>query len=305
MQYRSLGNTGVKVSAIGFGALGMGSVFYGKKDRAESLRTIDRALDLGINFFDTCPSYGDSEEILGLAFKGRRDQVVIATKISTNGFSTIAESVEHSLRRLQTDYLDLLQLRDPTPEKVARHAVLESLAALKEQGKIRFGSVTVGDNQQAAQTRYAIEAGFAAVQLAYNLIFRAAASESLPRAGAAGTGVVVRGSLCKGFLTGRIQSVPEDARKAGSFSQFTLAEAETLIAIQRDLAFLHLPGKRTLAQAAVQFALRPGAVSTVIPSMDQVAEVEEIAGALEAPQLTEAEIARAIEVIENHPAVEY
>jgi aryl-alcohol dehydrogenase-like predicted oxidoreductase len=305
MDYRKLGNTDIKVSEIGFGALGIGSVFYGKKDRAESLRAIDRAIDLGINFFDTCPGYGDSEEILGQAFKGRRDKVVISTKIKTAGFDNIAQSVEHSLGRLQTDYLDVLQLRDPTPEKVANLAVLEDMVKLKAQGKIRLGSVTVGDGRQTEQALYAIEAGFDSIQLAYNMVFRNAAESALPCAESAGVGVLVRGSLCKGFLTTRLHSIPDENRAKGSFSQFTIEEAETLIKIQKELSFLILPGRRSLAQAAIQFALKPGAVSTVIPSMDQVGEVEDLFGALAAPQITDSEIEAAIAVIENNAAVAY
>lgn len=305
MNYRKLGNTGLNVSEVGFGGLGIGGGFYGEKDRSESLRAIDRAIDLGINLFDTCPSYGNSEEILGEAFKGKRNNIIISTKIRTAGFNTISESVEYSLNRLQTDYIDILQLRDPTPEKVKKWDVLEGMAKLKEQGKIRFGSVTVGDSQQTEQVLYAIEAGFDSIQLAYNMIFRTAAEKSLPSAQKAGVGVLVRGALCKGFLTSRIQNIPDDKRKKGNFSQFNIEEAETLIKIQHDLNFLIIPEKRTLAQAALQFALRPEGVSTTIPSMDQVAEVEELVSALEAPYLTDSEIEETIQIIEKHDPIEY
>ena len=304
MNYRKLGKTNIEVSEIGFGALGIGGVFYGHKDRAESLRAIERALDLGINIFDTCPGYGNSEEILGEAFDGRRDQIVISTKISTRGFDTIAASVEHSLGRLRTDYLDVLQLRDPTPEKVSNLNVIEDMARLKEQGKIRCGSVTVGDSRLTQQALYAIEAGFDSIQMAYNMIFRDAAEAALPESGKADVGVLIRGPLCKGFLTSRIQSIPEETRAKGSFSQFTIDEAETLIRIQKELQFLAVPG-RSLAQAAIQFAIRPESVSTVIPSMDQVAEVEELVGAITAPQLTDGEIEAATQVIRNNTAIEY
>lgn len=305
MNYRKLGNTGLNISEIGFGGLGIGGGFYGKKDRTDSLRAIDRAIDLGINLFDTCPSYGDSEKILGEAFKGRRNNIIISTKIRTTGFDTISESVEYSLKRLQTDYLDILQLRDPTPEKVERLNVLEDISKLKAQGKVRFGSVTVGDNQQTEQVLYAIEAGFDTVQLAYNMIFRTAIEKSLPSAQKAGVGVLVRGALCKGFLTSRIQNIPDEKRERGNFSQFTIKEAETLIKIQHDLDFLIIPGKRTLAQAAIQFVLKPDGVSTTIPSMDQVSEVDDLVGALDAPLLTDAEIEKAIQVIKSHEPVEY
>lgn len=304
MEYRSLGKTGVCISAIGFGGLGIGGG-YGRRDRPEALRTVERAVELGINFFDTAPSYGESEEILGEALHPERDRVIIATKAEGQGADFIRTSVEGSLRRLKTDYVDVLQLRDPNPEKIERFRVLDTFMALKSEGKIRFGSVTIGDARQEQEGHLSIDAGFDSIQLAYNVVFQNAGRSILPRAAAAGVGVIARGPLCKGFLTGRLTTVPENLKAHPNFAWWTPEEARTLLAIQRDLAFLVLPGRRTLAQAAIQFVLRQRAISVTIPSVETVTEVEELVATVEALPLSDDEVRSIDAVVDQYPPVDY
>lgn len=306
MEYRPLGATGVQVSAIGFGGLGIGGG-YGRLDRPEALRSIARALDLGITFFDTAPSYGRglSEAILGEALHAVRDRVVIATKPEGREPDFIVRSVEESLRRLRTDHVDVLQLRDPNPEKLSRFDVLETFARLREAGKIRFGSVTIGDARQEEEGHLAIDRGFATIQLAYNLVFPNAARTVLPRAEATGVGIIARGPLCKGFLTSRFTALPPDVTAHPNFRWWTPEEAEMLLRLQRDLDLLVRPGERTLAQAALQFVLRQRGISTTIPSMETVQEVEELVGALQAPPLSDGEATRAAEAVATYPPVDY
>ena len=306
MEYRQLGATGVRVSAIGFGGLGIGGG-YGRRDRDEALRTVARALELGVTFFDTAPSYGRGlrEEILGEVLGPVRERVVIATKPEGRKPDFIRRSVEDSLRRLRTDYIDVLQLRDPSPSKLERFSVLETFAALREEGKIRFGSVTLGDARQEEEGHLAVDAGFATIQLAYNLVFPNAARTVLPRAKEAGVGIVARGPLCKGFLTGRFTGMPADIKADPNFRWWTAEEAQTLLRLQHDLSFLVRPGERSLAQAAIQFVLRSEAVSTTIPSVETVTEVDELVGALGAPRLENDEIARATAAVAKYPAVDY
>lgn len=306
MEYRELGQTGRRVSAIGFGALGIGGG-YGRCDRDEALRAVARALELGVTFFDTAPSYGRglSEELLGEALHARRDAVVIATKPEGREPDFIRRSVEESLRRLRTDHIDVLQLRDPNAAKLEQFRVLETFAALREEGKIRYGSVTIGDSRQEEEGHLAIDSAFASIQLAYNMVFDNAATAILPRAKRKGVGIIARGPLCKGFLTGRFEAKPADIKADPNFRWFTSEEADTLLQLQRDLAFLVLPGQRTLPQAAVRFVLRQQAISTTIPSMETVAEVEEILGALDAPDLTDDELARVRAAVAQYPAIDY
>ncbi len=306
MEYRQLGATGLRVSVIGFGGLGIGGG-YGRHDRDEALRTVARALDLGVTFFDTAPSYGRglSEEILGEALHGVRDWVVIATKPEGREPDFIRRSVEDSLRRLRTDHIDVLQLRDPNPAKLEQFRVLETFAALREEGKIRFGSVTIGDARQEEEGLLAVEAGFATIQLAYNIVFPNAAGTVLPRAKEARVGVIARGPLCKGFLTQRFTGMPADIKADPNFRWWTAEEAQTLLRLQQELSFLLRTGERSLAQAAVQFVLRNNAVSTTIPSMETVAEVDELVGALGAPPLEDTDIARAGGTVAAYPPVDY
>src|SRR6195952_1886431 len=144
MQYRTLGRTGIKVTPYALGAMMLGAM--GNPDRQDGIAIIHRALDAGINFVDTADRYGDSEEVVGLALKGRRDTVVLATKfwgpvdddINHRGGSRrwITEAVEGSLRRLQTDHIDLYQLHRPDPD-TGIEETLSALSDLVHSGKVR------------------------------------------------------------------------------------------------------------------------------------------------------------------------
>src|SRR5664279_2041794 len=145
MQYRTLGRTGIKVSPYALGAL-MFATSIGNPDHDDSIRTIHKALDAGINLIDTADSYGDSEEVVGKALKGRRDGVVLATKFSRpmgddpnrRGTSRrwIMTAVEDSLRRLQTDHIDLYQIHVPDPATDIEET-LSALTDLIHSGKVR------------------------------------------------------------------------------------------------------------------------------------------------------------------------
>lgn len=152
MQYRLLGATGLRVSTLGFGAATLGDE-YGKADPAEAERAVHRAIDLGINFFDTAPYYGRtlSETRLGQALKGRRDQVVLGTKVArydVAGFDFSAAGVrrmaEESLRRLQTDYVDILHVHDVEfgDERQILEETIPELRRLQAEGKTRFVGIT-------------------------------------------------------------------------------------------------------------------------------------------------------------------
>ena len=145
MQYRTLGRTGIKVSPYALGAMMLGASI-GNPDHDDSIRIIHKALDAGINFVDTADSYQDSEEVVGKALKGRRDSVVLATKVSRpmgddpnqQGASRrwIMTAVENSLRRLQTDYIDLYQIQRPDPDTDIDET-LSALSDLIHSGKVQ------------------------------------------------------------------------------------------------------------------------------------------------------------------------
>ncbi|HYP15210.1 MAG TPA: aldo/keto reductase [Bryobacteraceae bacterium] len=152
MEYRLLGSTGLHVSIVGFGAAPLGDE-YGKLDTQEAERAVHRALDVGINFFDTAPYYGRtlSETRLGQALKGRREKAIVATKVARYGVTefdfsaaTVTRTTEESLRRLQTDHLDLLQVHDVEFGDASQiiNETLPALRQLQEQGKTRFVGIT-------------------------------------------------------------------------------------------------------------------------------------------------------------------
>jgi len=217
MNTRQLGQSGLTVSALGLGCMGM-SDFYGQTDDAESIRTLHRALDLGITFFDTADMYGPfkNEELLGKAFKGQRNRLVLATKFgiqrdpsdpSKRGINGRPEYVraacEASLRRLGTDYIDLYYQHRVDPNTPIEETV-GAMAELVKEGTVRF----LGLSEAAAATvRRAVAVHpIAALQSEYSLWSRDPEDEILPTCRELGVGFVPYSPLGRGFLTGQIKS---------------------------------------------------------------------------------------------------
>jgi aryl-alcohol dehydrogenase-like predicted oxidoreductase len=217
MRYRTLGRTGIKVSPYALGTL-MFATSIGNPDPGDSIRVIHKALDAGINLVDTADGYGDSEEIVGKALKGRRDSVVLATKFSRamgddpnrQGTSRrwIMTAVEGSLRRLQTDHIDLYQIHRLDPDTDIEET-LSALSDLIHSGKVRaIGSSTtpasdIVEAQWVAERR-GLER-FRTEQPPYSILNRSIESEVLPITQRYGMGVLVWGPLGQGMLTGRVR----------------------------------------------------------------------------------------------------
>ena len=219
MQYRKLGRTDLIISEIGFGAWGIGGrtagqTSYGTTDDASSRRALARAFDLGITLYDTAPPYGDghSEELIGSAFRDRRSQVVLATKVGVEHFGkepdlspqALRHSLEGSLRRLGCDYVDLLQIHSLDIAALRRDpAILETLNAMVAEGKTRALAMSAKspDDAVAAVTEF----GFKIVQINLNMMdLRAQQNGFLALAEERGIGVIARTPLCFGFLSGTI-----------------------------------------------------------------------------------------------------
>jgi aryl-alcohol dehydrogenase-like predicted oxidoreductase len=304
MHYRTLGSTGLRVSEIGFGAWGIGgnangAVAYGPTSDEESIRALHRAFDNGITFFDTADLYGfgHSEEIIGAALAGFRPQVVIATKVGmvdvqgTQDFSSshIRESVEASLRRLQTDYIDVYQLHSPAVGLLEQNAdILSSMEMLQREGKIRTFGISARSPDEALTAVGKL--GIQCLQVNFNLLDQRALENGLfDMCSNRGAGLIVRTPLCFGFLSGKYAANdrfdPGDHRKswkleqrekwAGAYSLFTSALRSRL--------------DQTPAQFALRFCLSFPAVSTVIPGMLIAAHVDENARASELGGLLESE----------------
>jgi aryl-alcohol dehydrogenase-like predicted oxidoreductase len=287
MKYRELGKTGLRVSTVGLGTMVHAGHFGPMKDE-ESLAAIETALELGVNFIDTSDAYGAgySETLLGKALKGRRDKVVIATKggnVMTGpnrGKRIFApdyiDGVLHeSLKRLQTDYIDLYQLHNPNVEVIERGEVWEVLERRKKEGKIRHYGVSINSMEEGLA---AVKDGRSeTIQVEYNLLAQEPAEAFFAPAQAANIGIIARVPLKRGILTGKLTAADEqrfqgEDVRARSFKgeafRKELAKAE-------QLRFLVHGPVQTLTQAAIAFCIAHPAVSVVIPGARNAAQMRE------------------------------
>lgn len=305
MRYRTLGRTGLRVSEVGFGAWAVGGNAhgnsYGPTDDAASVAAIRRAADLGCTFFDTADVYGwgHSEELLGQALEGRRDEVVLATKVGGDFYHSgvrlnfdpgyIGFALERSLQRLRTDHVDVYQLHNPPTESLANPRTYEVLDSLKAEGKIAHYGVSIHEPEEG---RLCLEAGKPAVlQIPFSLFRQEWIDELLPAARVAGVGLIAREPLGNGFLAGTIR--PDARFPPGDIrASWPRGMVSGRVAAAERLAFLSKEG-RSRAQAALRFVLAFPEVSTTIPGAKTASQVEENVGASEAEPLTEAEVREA------------
>jgi aryl-alcohol dehydrogenase-like predicted oxidoreductase len=269
VQYRTLGRTGIKVSPYALGAL-MFATTMGN-DPADSARIIHKAIDAGINVVDTADAYGDSEEVVGKALEGRRDDVVLATKFgrpigqdpNRQGASRrwIVAAVEGSLRRLRTDHIDLYQLHRPDPDT----DIEETLAALTDlirSGKVRAIGASQTPAADIVEAQWVAErrglARFHTEQPAYSILSRGIEREILPTVQRHGMGSLVWGPLAQGLLTGRN---PGDLRRAGlarhlsDARRLDVVEQLQPLAADAGLPMTHLAMAFTIAHPGVTCAL--------------------------------------------------
>jgi aryl-alcohol dehydrogenase-like predicted oxidoreductase len=274
MRYRTLGRTGIKVSPYALGTL-MFATSIGNPDPDESVRIIHKALDAGINFVDTADAYGDSEDVVGTALKGRRDDVVLATKFSRptgqdpnrQGASRrwIVTAVENSLRRLQTDHIDLYQLHRPDPDTDIDET-LSALTDLIRSGKVRAIGASQTPASGIVEAQWVAErrglARFHTEQPAYSLLNRGIEREVLPAIQRFRMGTLVWGPLAQGLLTGRVRKNRQnDLRRADRLQHLTderrldVVEKLVPLAAEAGLSMTHLAMAFTIAHPGVTSAL--------------------------------------------------
>lgn len=211
MQYNQLGASGIDISVIVMGCWGIGGGYtWGDQDEKESIETIRTAVDVGVNLFETAEFYSDgySEEVLGKGLQGLRDKVMIATKVWVDNLAKdkLIAACEGSLKRLQTDHIDLYQIHWPNRE-VPLAETLEAMEQLKRAGKIRSIGVS---NFGVKDLSDALAAGdVVSNQMAYSLLFRAVEYKILEKCLASGVAVLAYSPLAQGLLTGKFNS-PKD-----------------------------------------------------------------------------------------------
>jgi len=289
MRYRDLGKTGIKVSEIGFGAWGIGGLSngatsYGSTDDNVSREALRKAFDEGINFYDTSDvyGYGHSESLIGEVFGIVRSKVVIASKVGWlehNGpqdFSTqhIMDSLEKSLKRLKTDYLDLYQLHSPKLEIFENDDTFKAMLMLKKQGKIR--AIGISARSPSDGVTIINRFGFDSVQVNFNLVDQRAIDVGLfDLCVKKGVGIICRTPLCFGFLTGNytkgIKFNSSDHRSTWSVEQIEKWASAHIFFSE----LVNKVKKQSKAQIAIKFCLSYPEVSTVIPGMLNEKEVIE------------------------------
>jgi len=291
MKYRQLGRTGWKVSEISFGAWAIGGA-WGDVDDRESLAALHRAIDLGVNFFDTADVYGDgrSERLLAQLKRERSEEIIIATKAGRRLDPHIASGytrenlnafIDRSLQNLETDTLDLLQLHCPPTEVYYDPQLFEALDDLVNEGKIRYYGVSVERVEEALK---AIEyPGVQTVQIIFNIFRQRPAELFFREAKRRSVGILARVPLASGMLTGKLTAESEFAaddhrifnRQGEAFDRgetFSGVDYETGLQAVENLRAL-VPEGMTMAQFALRWILMFDAVTCAIPGAKRAAQV--------------------------------
>ncbi|GCE23874.1 aldo/keto reductase [Dictyobacter kobayashii] len=293
MHYRTLGRTNIKVSEIGYGAWGIGKSQWIGADDQESLKALQKAIDLGVNFIDTALAYGEghSEQLVGQVVRKNADKrIYVATKIPPKNLQWpaqpgvpvqevfpkdyILECSEKSLRNLGTDTLDIQQFHVWNDDWVGQGDWLEAIQQLKEQGKIRFFGVSINDHQPDNALRL-IETGVVdTVQVIYNVFDQSPEDKLFPACQQHNIGVIVRVPLDEGSLTGKITPDstfdPQDFRN--QYFQGT-RKTDVYNRVRSMAADLGISTDE-LAETALRYVLSNPAVSTIIPGMRSVRNAE-------------------------------
>ena len=305
MQYRELGRTGLKVSALSFGSWAIGGT-WGHVDDRESLAALSRAVELGVNFFDTADVYGGgrSERLLARLRQQHPGKIYIATKVGRGIYPHVSQGynranltffVENSLKNLSTETIDLLQLHCPPTEVFWRPEVFGVLDDLVKAGKIRFYGVSVEKLEEAFK---AIEyPNLQSVQIIFNMFRQRPAEQFFDQAKSHKVGVLARVPLASGMLTGKMSPesrfAPDDHRSFNRQGE-AFDRGETFSGVDYD-AGLHAveelkaicPAGMSMAQFALRWILMFDAVTCAIPGAKRPAQVDENFSAADLPPLAD------------------
>lgn len=303
IETRTLGKSGIEVTKLSLGLWAIGGDQWGEVEDRESLDMISAALDMGINFFDTADVYGSghSEELLGQAMKGRRDKFIVATKIGWQGFDgekgvsaydtvdKLVAGVETNLKRLDTDYVDVIQSHIDFRE-ANMEVFVEGFQQLQAQGKVRAYGVSTSDF--AYLQAFNADNKASTLQIDYSILNRTPEAEIFPYTMEKDLGVLVRGPLAMGILTGKF--TPQTTFGEGDFRQRWIDNEDEYRVFLDDLDKVEqlkaLTNGRTLPQLAIQFVMAHPAVTVAIPGAKHIAQLKENVTAALLPPLTAEEL---------------
>ena len=319
MEYRALGRTGWNISTISFGSWGIGGNDWGNTDDRTSLEALNKAIDLGVNFIDTADVYGDghSEQLIAQVRKSRSEQLIIATKAGRRlnphvaaGYNreNLTSFVERSLRNLEVEALDLLQLHSPPSEVYDMPEVFGILDDLVQQGKLRFYGVSVERVEEALKS--ITYPNVQSVQIIFNMFRQKPAEQFFPAARERQVGILARVPLASGLLTGKFRSNTQFAQNDHrSFNRhgeafdagetFSGVDYETGLRAVEELRKL-VPQDATMAQFALRWILMFPDVTTAIAGAKNPQQAADNVGAVSLPPLSEETMQKVREVYDTY-----
>src|SRR3990172_3128068 len=314
MKYRKLGNTGLQLSTVGFGLWTVSTSWWGVDDDRQGIDLLRRAYDLGVTFFDTADTYGNGkgETMLAEALGQVRDRIVIGTKFGYDWYSHgrertghkelpqdfpppfVRRACEESLRRLNTDRIDIYQLHNPRLPAVQSDELFATLEDLKAEGKVRHYGVALGpdigwEEEGVAAMR---QRRVPSVQIIYSILEQDPARAFFPLAEEHATGLLSRVPHASGLLDGTYY--PGMTFEGGDHRAHRKQEwLESSLRKVEQVGFLYGDGTgRTIGQAAIQFVLSQPTVASVVPNITNEAQLREFAAAVDTPPLSDDELAR-------------
>ncbi|AOZ94058.1 aldo/keto reductase [Paenibacillus crassostreae] len=310
MRYRLLGDTDLKISEVSFGTWAIGGD-WGNSNDQEALSGLQRAMDEGVNFFDTADVYGSghAEELLSQATKGKEDDIHIATKFCRAGDihdpanyteEAVRQYCENSLKRLQRERIDLYQIHCPPPAILKDGKVFEVLEKLQQEGKIRHYGVSVETVEEGS---FCLGVpGVKSLQVIFNLFRQKPAEDLFPKAKAAGVGILVRLPLASGLLTGKFNEhstfAADDHRNFNANGeQFNVGETfaglpfTKGVELARELSWI-AEGRGDMARASMRWILENPNITCVIPGFKNVRQIEDNLGTINVPAFSSEELDR-------------
>lgn len=307
MRQRPLGETGFRVSEIGLGTWGMTGEAYGVASDPVCRTIVDRALDLGVTLIDVADAYGrgNVERLLGASLQGRRGSAVLSVRIGNDFYRSVVRknfapsylryALDQSLRRLRTDYVDVVLLHNPSLDSMRRGVCFEACKQLVEAGKARAWGVSACRVDEA---RVAVEAGAEVMQVPYNLLHQDVANAVISDLPRPRPGVLVHSPLEYGMLAGGVLATTRFGDRDHRRRRYTRDELRQRALTVGRLRFLVKGDIQTLAEAALRFCLANHAVSAaIVGTLDPTHLEQDCAASVEPPLLPEQDLGRLAQIL--------